>query len=96
MICDELKKSGVEYIAWVPDSETHFIHEAMLGDPSLRVVQVCSEGEGIALCIGLHMGAILSEEGPTFVSLQVDKGPSEPFAPIPYVEIARRFERALK
>jgi sulfopyruvate decarboxylase TPP-binding subunit len=56
LICDELRKSGVEYIAWVPDSETHFIHDAMLEDPSLRVVQVCSEGEGIALCIGLHMG----------------------------------------
>ena len=44
LICDELKKGGVEYIAWVPDSETHFIHDAMLGDSSLRVVQVCSAG----------------------------------------------------
>lgn len=56
LICDELRKSGVEYITWVPDSETHFIHEAMLGHPSLRVIQVCSEGEAIAICIGLHMG----------------------------------------
>ncbi len=56
LICDELRKSGVEYVAWVPDSETHFIHDAMLGDPSLRVIQVCSEGEAIAICVGLHMG----------------------------------------
>ena len=43
-----------------------------------------------------HLGAILREQGPTFVSLKVDRGPSEPFAPIPYVEIARRLEKALK
>ena len=43
-----------------------------------------------------QLGVIPGEEGPTFVSLQVDKGPPEPFAPIPYVEIARRFEKALK
>jgi len=43
-----------------------------------------------------HLGAILSADGPTFVSLKVDRGPSEPFAPIPYIEIARRLEKALK
>lgn len=43
-----------------------------------------------------YIGAILREEGPTFVSLKVERGPSEPFAPIPYVEIAHRFEKALK
>ena len=56
LICDELKKSGIEYITWVPDSETHFIHDAMLNEPSLRVIQVCSEGEAIAICVGMHMG----------------------------------------
>ena len=43
-----------------------------------------------------HLGTILRERGPTFVSLKVDRGPSEPFAPIPYVETARRLEKALK
>lgn len=43
-----------------------------------------------------RLGAILSGDGPAFVSLKVDRGPSEPFAPIPYVEVARRFEKALK
>ncbi len=56
LICDELKRNGVEYIAWVPDSETHFLHEPMLNDPSLRVIQVCAEGEAIAICGGMHLG----------------------------------------
>ena len=56
LICDELKRNGVEYIAWIPDSETHFMHDSMLNDPSLRVIQVCAEGEAIAICGGMHMG----------------------------------------
>jgi sulfopyruvate decarboxylase TPP-binding subunit len=56
LICDELKRNGVEYIAWVPDSETHFMHESMLNDRSLRVIQVCAEGEAIAICAGVHLG----------------------------------------
>jgi len=56
LICGELKRNGVEYIAWVPDSETHFMHGSMLNDPSLRVIQVCAEGEAIAICAGMHMG----------------------------------------
>jgi len=56
LICEELKKNGVKYVAWVPDSETHFMHDAMLGDPSLRIIQVCAEGEAIGVCAGMHMG----------------------------------------
>ena len=56
LICGELKRNGVEYIAWVPDSETHFMHGSMLNDPSLRVIQVCAEGEAVAICAGMHMG----------------------------------------
>jgi len=56
LICEELKKNGVEYIAWVPDSETHFMHDAMLHDPSLRILQVCAEGEAIGICAGMRMG----------------------------------------
>ena len=56
LICDELKKNDVEYIAWVPDSETHFMHASMLDNPSLRVIQVCAEGEAIGICAGMHMG----------------------------------------
>ena len=56
IICEELKKNGVEYIAWIPDSETHFMHYPMLNDPALRVIQVCAEGEAVGICAGMHMG----------------------------------------
>jgi phosphonopyruvate decarboxylase len=56
LICEELKRNGVEHIAWVPDSETHFMHNAMLNDPSLHIIQVCAEGEAIAICVGMQMG----------------------------------------
>jgi phosphonopyruvate decarboxylase len=56
LICGELKRNGVEYIAWVPDSETHFMHGSMLNDPALRVIQVCAEGEAVAICAGMHLG----------------------------------------
>ena len=64
-ICDELKKAGVHYLVWLPDSETHFMNEAIMNDPEIRVVQVCREGEAIAICAGLgmggHLGALLVE-----------------------------------
>ncbi len=56
LICEELKKSGVEYILWLPDSETHFMHDPIRNDCSLRVIQVCAEGEAVAICAGLYMG----------------------------------------
>jgi sulfopyruvate decarboxylase TPP-binding subunit len=56
LICDELKRNRVEYIAWVPDSETHFMHDSMLNDPALQVIQVCAEGEAVAICAGMHLG----------------------------------------
>jgi thiamine pyrophosphate-dependent acetolactate synthase large subunit-like protein len=43
-----------------------------------------------------HVGAILREPGPTFASLRVARGPSEPLPPIRYAEMARNLERALK
>ncbi len=43
-----------------------------------------------------HVGPILREPGPTFVSLRVNRGPSGPFPTIRYVEMARNLEKALK
>ena len=43
-----------------------------------------------------HVGPIIREPGPTFVSLRVDRGPSGPFPTIRYVEMARNLEKALK
>ena len=43
-----------------------------------------------------HVGPILREPGPTFVSLRVNRGPSGPFPNIRSVEMARNLEKALK
>ncbi|MDO8672694.1 MAG: thiamine pyrophosphate-binding protein [Dehalococcoidia bacterium] len=55
-ICQELKRAGIHHLVWLPDSETHFMHEAMLTDPEIDVIQVCREGEAVAVCAGLHLG----------------------------------------
>lgn len=43
-----------------------------------------------------HVGAMLREPGPAFVSLRVARGRSEPLPPIRYAEMARNLERALQ
>ena len=55
-ICEELKKAGIHHLVWLPDSETHFMNEAIIHDPGIKVIQVCREGEAIAICAGLYMG----------------------------------------
>ncbi len=55
-MCDELVKNGVRWVAWLPDSESEFMHSAMAKHPELSVIQVCSEGEAICITVGLHMG----------------------------------------
>jgi sulfopyruvate decarboxylase TPP-binding subunit len=56
LICAQLKQCGVEYVAWLPDSETRFLHQALQADPAFRLIPVCSEGEALAICAGLHVG----------------------------------------
>ncbi len=56
MIVDQLKRYGVEYIVWLPDSETNFINAPMECDPALNIIKCCSEGEALAIVAGLHMG----------------------------------------
>lgn len=59
-ICEELKCGGITHVAWLPDSETHFMHAALTHDPALTVIPVCREGEAIAICSGLHLGGVRS------------------------------------
>ena len=56
LICDQLKACGIEYIAWLPDSETRFLHLALQADPAFRLIPVCTEGEALTICAGLHVG----------------------------------------
>jgi sulfopyruvate decarboxylase subunit beta len=43
-----------------------------------------------------HVGPILRGPGPAFVTLRVNRGPSEPFPTIRYTEMARNLKNALK
>lgn len=43
-----------------------------------------------------HVGAILREPGPTFASLRVARGPSEPLPSIRYAEMVQDLKQALK
>ena len=56
LICEQLKANGVEFIAWLPDSETRFLHTALEADRAFRMIPVCSEGEALTLLAGLHVG----------------------------------------
>lgn len=71
MICKELTAAGVRHIAWLPDSESVFMHEP-LRDSGLSITQVCREGEAVAICGGLalagELGALLVENQGLFDS----------------------------
>src|ERR1700733_6416299 len=51
-----LKSCGVTHVVWVPDSELGRWEPALAGDPELRLVRVCREGEAVVLAGGLHLG----------------------------------------
>ena len=55
-VCNELKRAGVQYMLWLPDSETHFMQEPIQRDPAFHLMQVCREGEALGICAGLHLG----------------------------------------
>lgn len=55
-IVAELKKCGVRWITWLPDSETITMYDAVTRDPDLHLVQVCRENEALGVCYGLQLG----------------------------------------
>ena len=50
---DELRKCGIEYVVWLPDSETRHMYDTLQADPHLKLVQVCREDEAIGVYLGL-------------------------------------------
>lgn len=56
LVLTELKKCGVRWIAWLPDSETRTTYDLMVQDTELGLVQVCREDEAIGVCYGLLKG----------------------------------------
>ncbi len=55
-IIAELKKNDVTHVVWLPDSETNFMYEMLIDEPSLDLVPVCREGETMAIAAGLWVG----------------------------------------
>ncbi len=47
---------GVTHVLWVPDSELGRWERDLVGDPALRLIRVCREGEAIAIAGGLLLG----------------------------------------
>lgn len=56
LICDELKKSGIEFVVTLPDDATQSLFRVLAEDKDIRMVQVCREEEGALICTGLHFG----------------------------------------
>ncbi|MFC1984286.1 thiamine pyrophosphate-binding protein [Chloroflexota bacterium] len=55
-VVDELKKCNITHIVWLPDSEARFMYEALSSQHEITLVQVCREGEAIAVAAGLILG----------------------------------------
>ena len=55
-VLDELKKCGITHVVWLPDTEARFMYEAMMSQHEITLVQVCREGEAIAIATGLMLG----------------------------------------
>ncbi len=55
-VASALKSCGITHVLWVPDSELGQWESALSGDPSLRLIRVCREGEAIAIAGGLCLG----------------------------------------
>lgn len=52
----EFKKCGITHVVWLPDGEANFIHDALDQAAGLKFVQVCREGEILAIAAGLIIG----------------------------------------
>lgn len=55
-LIQEFKKNGVTHVVTLPDSETNYLYEQMVAEPSLDVVPVAREGETMAIAAGLIVG----------------------------------------
>jgi sulfopyruvate decarboxylase subunit alpha len=51
-----LKECGVTHVIWIPDTHLGTWEQALLAEPSLRLVRVCREGEAIGVAAGLLLG----------------------------------------
>ena len=55
-VLQALKDEGFTHVVWLPDSEANFMYQTLANDPDLKLVQVCREGETMAIAFGLIIG----------------------------------------
>ena len=55
-ILTKMKEHGVTHVVWLPDSETNFMYQLMVAEPSIDLVPVCREGETMGIAAGLWVG----------------------------------------
>ena len=81
----ELRKNNTTHVVWLPDSETNFMYQLLTDEPSLDLVPVCREWEGMGKSAGYAatfafdnledltngIDEVLETRGPVFVHLTV-------------------------
>ncbi|MDP6559989.1 MAG: thiamine pyrophosphate-binding protein, partial [Candidatus Binatia bacterium] len=55
-IAEGLKEAGVNFVAYLPDSLSGPVFEAVRREPSFEVVPVSNESIGISACVGAWFG----------------------------------------
>ena len=55
-IIDGLKNAGVDFVAYLPDSLSAPLFEAVRKEPSFEVVPVSNESIGVSACVGAWFG----------------------------------------
>ena len=56
VILGQLEKNGVTHVVWLPDTESSFMYDRLVGDGRLHLVPICREGESMAVAAGLWVG----------------------------------------
>jgi len=54
-LVNEFKKNGVTHVVTIPDSETNYLYELMLGQDWLDIIPVSREGESLGIAMGLNV-----------------------------------------
>ena len=55
-IVHQLKQAGVEFVINVPDRMTAAIVNRAAQEPSMKIIRVCKEDEGVSICGALSFG----------------------------------------
>jgi sulfopyruvate decarboxylase TPP-binding subunit len=55
-VVNALKACSVTHVVWLPDSDLGRWDQALAGDPDLRLIRVCREGEAMSIAAGLLLG----------------------------------------